>query len=266
MARSEKIRNAREEFLSGIGKPEPTEFKPDEFQNRAISSAAEGNDTLVVAPTGSGKTYIAVESIAAYLHMGQKAVYTTPLKALSNTKFNELRKRFEPQFKVGLLTGDRKIETDADVVIATTEIYRNELYRSHARFSLVVLDEVHFLADSQRGAVWEESIILTPKEGTLLMLSASISNPGEISGWLESVRDKKCEVIVETERPVDLRYGFLHPQYGVLPLRDSQGRLFREVSEFYRNGRGGKGAKGGGSRRGGGRGNRGRSRSRGKKR
>ncbi|MCB0330042.1 MAG: DEAD/DEAH box helicase [Bdellovibrionales bacterium] len=261
--RNKFIIEAREKFLSGIGVPEKQEFKADPFQQLAISNISQSKDTLVVAPTGSGKTYIAIESIRTTLSMGLRAVYTTPLKALSNTKFNELRNIFEPKHKVGLLTGDRKIETDADVVIATTEIYRNELYHVQDRYSLVVLDEVHFIADPQRGAVWEESIILTPKDATLLMLSASISNPYEIAEWLLTVRGKECEVIVEEKRPVELRFGFLHPQLGVIPLEDDKQRLLREVRDFYsnkkkdqRDDRKWSGRKNSGGRRGGGSGRR----------
>lgn len=252
--RSKSIEAGRTRLLEGIGVPEPQPFVPDEFQKHAISTAANGKDTLVVAPTGSGKTYIATESIRAYLQMHQKSVYTTPLKALSNTKYNDLRALFEPNYAVGLLTGDRKIDTDADVVIATTEIYRNELYRSHERFSLVVLDEVHFIADPQRGPVWEETIILTPNDATLLMLSASISNAQEIVDWLQAVRGKECELIVETERPVELRYGFIHPRHGVLPLQDEKGNIFGEVSDYYsKEGTSSYHGKKGGSRRGAGR-------------
>lgn len=230
---SSLLREARKTFLSGIRVPEKTQFQIDDFQQEAISYVVEGSDTLVVAPTGSGKTFIAIEAISANLQLGGKSIYTTPLKALSNTKYTEFKNRFEPKFKVGLLTGDRKIDTDADVVIATTEIYRNELYRGMERFSLVILDEVHFIADSQRGPVWEESIILTPAAATLLMLSASISNYGEISDWLTNVRGKPCKVVIKRERPVELRHGFLHPDYGVLPLSDEKGRIFNEVNRFY---------------------------------
>lgn len=230
---SRTLDEARKRFLQGIGVPEPSPFIADEFQKDAISSVVEGNDTLVVAPTGAGKTYIAMEAINATLALGLKAVYTTPLKALSNTKYTELRAKFQPAHKVGLLTGDRKIEGDADVVVATTEIYRNELYRTHDRYSLVILDEVHFIADPQRGPVWEESIILTPAASTLLMLSASISNAEEIAEWLSSVRSKPCRVVIKKERPVELRYGFLHPDYGAIPLNDERGFVLREVSQFY---------------------------------
>ena len=209
------------------------EFLVDEFQRDAISAVVNGQDTLVVAPTGAGKTYIAMQAIFAMLELKCRSVYTTPLKALSNTKYTELKKRFEPGHSVGLLTGDRKIDTDADVVVATTEIYRNELYRAYGRYSLVVLDEVHFIADLQRGPVWEESIILTPHDSTLLMLSASISNAEEIAAWIADVRGRKCRIVLERHRPVELRLGFLHPSLGVLPLSDESGRVFAEVDRFY---------------------------------
>jgi ATP-dependent RNA helicase HelY len=233
MTRANYLRDAREDLLRGIGVPTHEKFVADDFQKQAINSVAEGVDTLVVAPTGSGKTYIAMESISIALSMKCRAVYTTPLKALSNTKYTELSKRFEPDYKVGILTGDRKIDTDADVVVATTEIYRNELYRHDGRYSVVVLDEVHYIADLQRGPVWEESIILTPRDSTLLMLSASISNAREIADWLEDVRGKECRIVMKQDRPVELRLGFLHPELGVLPLRNERNEVFKEVSHFY---------------------------------
>lgn len=233
MTKQSYLKNAQIHFLDGIGVPERKAFVVDDFQQEAISHVVDGVDTLVVAPTGSGKTYIALEAINATLSQKKRAVYTTPLKALSNTKYNELRHRFEPQHSVGLLTGDRKIEVHADVVIATTEIYRNELYESSDRYSLVILDEVHFIADAQRGPVWEEAILLTPRSSTLLMLSASISNSTEIADWIEGVREKPCKVIIKKERPVELRYGFLHPEFGPLPLADERGGVFKEVLEFY---------------------------------
>lgn len=234
MNKSSYVENARARFLAGIGVPDKgNKFVVDEFQKKAISAVVDGHDTLVVAPTGSGKTYIALEAISAMLSLRCRSVYTTPLKALSNTKYTELKKRFEPEHKVGLLTGDRKIDVDADVVVATTEIYRNELYKGVGNYSLVVLDEVHFIADLQRGPVWEESIILTPSDSTLLMLSASISNAEEIAAWLEEVRGRPCTIVSETVRPVELRLGFIHPRLGVLPLSDETGRIFREVEYFY---------------------------------
>lgn len=227
------LQKALNRLVAGIGAPPPAEFIADEFQREAINSVAAGVDTLVVAPTGAGKTFIAIQAIEATIGMGARAVYTTPPKALSNTKYAELKKRFEPRCSVGLLTGDRKIEGNASVVVATTEIYRNELYKAQAGYGLVVLDEVHFISDPQRGPVWEESIILTPAPSTLLMLSASISNAAQVAEWIREVRGKECRIVSKRERPVELRLGFLHPDFGPLPLTDEDGSVFGPVSKYY---------------------------------
>src|SRR5438067_649946 len=130
MNRQKYIQQGRERLFRGIGVPKAEAFVVDDFQRDAIDGVEHGDDVLVVAPTGSGKTYIATEAIRRTLKKGNRAVYTTPLKALSNTKYNDFRHLYEPNFQVGILTGDRKIEGDAHVVIATTEIYRNELYQA----------------------------------------------------------------------------------------------------------------------------------------
>lgn len=239
---NKRITELRREFLSGLGVPKQTTFVPDDYQLAAIEALNQGHDTLVVAPTGAGKTYIAVEAIAHTVKNKRKAIYTAPLKALSNSKYAEFKKRFEPTYGVGLLTGDRKIEGDSPIVVATTEIYRNDMYGFSEPYGLVVLDEFHYLADPQRGPVWEESIILSPQSSTLLMLSASISNADEIAQWIEEVRKKKVTIIRVAERPVELRLGFLHPELGVIPL-EHKGAALDEVNEFYqrpRERRGGK--------------------------
>jgi ATP-dependent RNA helicase HelY len=233
MSSKQRIAEAKERFLHGVGAAIDANFSVDDFQREAIDAITAGQDTLVVAPTGSGKTFIAIEGIKAMLRKKQRCVYTTPLKALSNTKYAEFQFIFGSDHRVGILTGDRKIEGSADVVVATTEIYRNELYRGLDRYALIILDEVHFIADPQRGPVWEESIILTPSTTTLLMLSASISNAAEIAAWIEEVRGKPCRVVTKKERPVELRFGFLHPELGVLPLEQRDGRVFDEVASFY---------------------------------
>lgn len=234
MSKRDYVEEARKRLLQGIGVPEQSAFVPDEFQLEAIQHTVAGDDVLVVAPTGSGKTFIAIQAMEAALKMGNRAVYTTPLKALSNGKYADLKLRFEPMgYRVGLLTGDRKVDGDSQCVVATTEIYRNELYRGSERPSLVVLDEVHFIADPQRGPVWEESIILTSKASTLLMLSASIGNAREIAEWISDTRGKPCHIVTKKDRPVELRFGFIHPELGVIPLRDEHGGVFREVTQFY---------------------------------
>ena len=235
MTNRRSVRTDRENFLSGIGVPEIQTFAADPFQIEAIKSLEEGNDTLVIAPTGTGKTYIAVQAIEETVRQGKRAIYTAPLKALSNAKYAEFKKKFEPKVSVGLLTGDRKIEGNAQVVIATTEIYRNELYSFRENYGLVVLDELHYLADPQRGPVWEESIILAPRSACLLMLSASISNPQDIADWIGSIRHRPVKVITVTHRPVELRLGFMHPEFGVIPLEEDKGRLSEEVQRFYNN-------------------------------
>ena len=156
---------ATERLLDGIGVPEPHPFQPDDFQLEALE-AIETEDVLVTAPTGSGKTWIAREEIRRLLAKGQRAWYTTPLKALTNSKYVEFSAEFGPD-KVGILTGDRKENTEAPLIVGTTEIYRNQLFDSlregeQVRTDFVILDEAHYLADEERGHVWEEAIILTP--------------------------------------------------------------------------------------------------------
>ena len=226
----------RDDLLSGIGVPDPKPFVPDPFQLKAIAALAAGHDVLVIAPTGAGKTYVAVRGIEEVVSRGERAVYTAPLKALSNAKYTEFKQRFEPRYTVGLLTGDRKIEGDSQIVVATTEIYRNELYSSRDHYGLVVLDELHYLADAQRGAVWEESIILSARSSRLLMLSASISNPDDVADWIRSIRCKDVVIVSVKERPVPLRYAFFHPDDGILPLEDSRGEVLAEVAHFYNSG------------------------------
>jgi len=233
---SNRIQKDRENLLVGLGAPEPKPLVPDEFQLEAIRLLNAQHDVLVVAPTGAGKTYIAIEAIREVIERGGRAVYTTPLKALSNSKYTDFKRRFEPQYSVGLLTGERKIEGDAQIVVATTEIYRNELYSPDTEYQLVVLDEFHYLSDPQRGPVWEESVILSPGGSTLLMLSASISNAEEIAEWITSVRKRELSIVREEERPVALRLAFLHPEHGVVPLAGDDGRLTSEVYRFYKAG------------------------------
>jgi len=162
----------------------------------------------VSAPTGSGKTYIAIEAIKNILESNKKVWYTTPLKALSNSKYHEFAELFGSD-NVGIVTGDRKENTNAKVIVGTTEILRNQLYDAMSEgkdldTDLVVLDEAHYLADKDRGVVWEEVIIYLPKRIRLLLLSATIPNADEISEWISSLRNEKCVVIESEIRPVPI--------------------------------------------------------------
>ncbi|MFP5376388.1 MAG: DEAD/DEAH box helicase, partial [Acidimicrobiia bacterium] len=194
----------RERFLAGLG------FAADPFQLRALDALDAGRSVLVAAPTGSGKTVVAEYAVAKALAAGRKAFYTTPLKALSNQKYADLA-RAHGAGRVGLLTGDNSINGDAPVVVMTTEVLRNMIYAGSAALDglrYVVLDEVHYLQNPYRGAVWEEVIVHTPPEVDLVCLSATVSNAEEFADWVQTVRGATVPVI-EERRPVELRHLYL---------------------------------------------------------
>jgi ATP-dependent RNA helicase HelY len=168
---------------------------------------------------------------------GKRAWYTTPLKALTNSKYMEFSEEFGAA-NVGILTGDRKENYGAPLIVGTTEIYRNQLFDSlrqgeQVNTDFVILDEVHYLADEYRGHVWEEAIILSPPRIRLLLLSATIGNAEEFAQWIEDVRGVKVHVINRGgERPVELRAAFLAPNAQLLPLLGENGKLNREIEQY----------------------------------
>jgi ATP-dependent RNA helicase HelY len=181
------------------------DFEFDDYQLEACRALADGHGVLLAAPTGSGKTVVGEFAVHLALASGRKCFYTTPIKALSNQKYGDLVRRYGAA-KVGLLTGDNSINGDAPVVVMTTEVLRNMLYAGSptlAGLGHVVLDEVHYLADRFRGAVWEEVIIHLPESVALTALSATVSNAEEFGDWLASVRGG-TKVIVDEHRPVPL--------------------------------------------------------------
>jgi ATP-dependent RNA helicase HelY len=180
-------------------------FELDDFQRRSCEALENGHGVLVCAPTGAGKTVVGEFAVHLALASGGKCFYTTPIKALSNQKHTDLVHRYGPE-KIGLLTGDQSINGDADVVVMTTEVLRNMLYANSSTLhglSYVVMDEVHFLADRMRGAVWEEVILHLPDEVRLVSLSATVSNAEEFGGWIQTVRGDTT-VVVDEHRPVPL--------------------------------------------------------------
>jgi len=215
------VRQWVREFLEGMGEPEPQPFTPSDFQIAALNAVLE-RDTIVVAPTGSGKTWIAEQAIAHFLAEGRRSWYTTPLKALSNQKYDAFRELFGEE-NVGLLTGERRENSQAPIIVATTEVLRNLLYAASGEVAadFIVLDEAHYLADPERGVTWEEVIILAPPESRFLLLSATIANADELAGWMKEVRGQEPVLIwVDSkERPVPLRYGFLDKFGRPLPLK-----------------------------------------------
>lgn len=181
------------------------EFSLDPFQEQACQALAKGKGVLVAAPTGAGKTVVGEFAIHLALEKKLKVFYTTPIKALSNQKYAELVSRYGPE-RVGLLTGDTNSNADAQIVVMTTEVLRNMIYAnsdSLIELGYVVMDEVHYLADRFRGAVWEEVILHLPKDVKLVSLSATVSNAEEFGAWLEEVRGD-TEIVVSEHRPVPL--------------------------------------------------------------
>src|SRR2546425_5446922 len=223
-------------LLAGIGTPKPAPFKPDPFQLEALS-ALEFEDVLVTAPTGSGKTWIAREEIRRLLSAGKRAWYTTPLKALTNSKYAEFGEEFGAE-QVGILTGDRKENSNAPLIVGTTEIFRNQLFDGlrggeDIRADLVVLDEAHYLADEERGHVWEEAIILTPPRIRMLLLSATVGNARDFAAWIAEVRGVNCGVVTRPgDRPVPLRAAFLMPDKRLLPLLNQSRKLNSEIARL----------------------------------
>ncbi|MBT8357168.1 MAG: DEAD/DEAH box helicase [Desulfobacterales bacterium] len=226
--------------FASIGVPAKKSFTPDPFQLEALSAIGK-TDCLVTAPTGSGKTWIALNAMARITKKGQKAWYASPLKALSNSKYDEFSSFFGAG-NVGILTGDRKENPDAPVIVGTTEILRNQLYDAmhHGEtlsVDLVILDEAHFLGDEDRGVVWEEIMIYLPPRISLLLLSATIGNAKQIAGWLHKIRAKECIIVEETKRPVPIFPLFLHPcgtLYPFLAHKDSKGkkRIYKKVVQY----------------------------------
>jgi ATP-dependent RNA helicase HelY len=184
-------------------------FRFDDFQQRACSSLADGSSVLVAAPTGSGKTVVGEFAAWLALKRGGKVFYTTPIKALSNQKYNDFL-ALHGASNVGLLTGDNSINGDAPVVVMTTEVLRNMIYEDSPELPglrYVVLDEVHYLQDPYRGAVWEEILIHLPVDVQMISLSATVSNAEEFGEWLQTLRGR-TEIIIEEQRPVELRHWY----------------------------------------------------------
>ncbi len=200
----------------------PARFKGFElapFQRRAAGALDAGADVLVAAPTGAGKTLVAEYAIHAALQRGQRAIYTSPIKALSNQKFRDFRSDAAIA-DAGLMTGDITLHPESRVLVMTTEILRNTIVEDPRRLhdvGVVVFDEVHYLDDPERGSVWEETLLFLPPEIVIVALSATIANLGQFAAWLGKARGKPVEVVEETKRPVPLKVFLYHPQAGVFP-------------------------------------------------
>ena len=212
-------------------------FELDDFQKDACNFINKGKSVVVCAPTGAGKTVIAQHAIHRALEEGKRIFYTTPLKALSNQKYYDFGEKYG-QDKVGLLTGDTSINRNGQIVVMTTEVFRNMLYGTNfgsvtdnmKDVKYVVLDEVHYMNDEQRGTVWEESIIYCPTNVQIIALSATVANADELTDWINTVHsDTK---LVDTDfRPVPLRFFYFDSSQPtkLLPLLTPSGQLNKKI-------------------------------------
>jgi len=197
-------------------------FELDDFQKHSIEKTMKGDNVLITASTGCGKTVCAEFAMINAWRKGKKTIYTSPIKSLSNQKFYEFKKKFK-DISFGILTGDVKFNPEADVLIMTTEILRNLLYKkqyddSKIDYKLdlnidlekdvgcVIFDEVHYINDKDRGKVWEECLVLLPKHINLVLLSATINNSSEFALWLQSVKNIPCHLIPKKERVIPLNH------------------------------------------------------------
>ncbi len=212
-------------------------FELDDFQKDACNFIDDGKSVVVCAPTGAGKTVIAQHAIHRALEQGKRIFYTTPLKALSNQKYYDFGEKYG-QDKVGLLTGDTSINRNAQIVVMTTEVFRNMLYGTNfgavadnmKDVRYVVLDEVHYMNDEQRGTVWEESIIYCPTNVQIIALSATVANADELTDWINTVHSK-TELVDTDFRPVPLKFYYFDSSQPtkLLPLLTPSGQLNKKI-------------------------------------
>ena len=215
-------------------------FQLDPFQKRSIDWIEKEHSVLVSAPTGAGKTVIAEYAIEKALSRHEAVIYTAPIKALSNQKYRDFRARYGE--KVGILTGDVSLNPEAPILVMTTEIYRNSLFSATQlggsaklfggedldrirKIGWVIFDEVHYLADPERGTVWEEALLFTPAEIRILALSATVPNIQELAEWIRSIHNRPIEVVEESNRPVPLDFLF-----------QCQGRIFEDRQRLRQEG------------------------------
>jgi len=234
-AESYALSKARSRFPKTKRFSESFPFELDDFQTAACQALESGKGVLVAAPTGAGKTIVGEFAVDLVINSGGKCFYTTPIKALSNQKFQELSAKYG-ESKIGLLTGDISINSEAQIVVMTTEVLRNMIYSNSTTISdlkYVVMDEVHYLADKFRGAVWEEILIHLSEAVQVISLSATVSNAEEFGEWLQTVRGD-TEVIVSEIRPVPL---YQHVLFGnrLIDLFGDNQKLNPELTRLERD-------------------------------
>ncbi len=212
----------------------PLELDP--FQAEAVEALLAGFDVLVAAPTGTGKTLIAERLLEWVIASGKGAVYTSPIKALSNQKYRDFVAQYGKE-RVGLITGDLSIHEGAPLLVMTTEIFRNWCFANPEMLqdtTHVIFDEVHYLDDAERGTAWEESIIFAPEHMRILGLSATVPNIQEIANWIGHIRNRDVKVIIEKRRAVPLELAWIAENGELLSLAQAK-EYIKEKSEKRKN-------------------------------
>ena len=207
-------------------------YELDDFQINSINSIEEGNHVLVTAHTSAGKSTVAEYAIAKAIAGGKKVIYTSPIKTLSNQKYSEFNKIYD---SVGILTGDIKQNPDANILVMTTEILRNMLFRSAELIKdlyCVIFDEVHYINDHDRGHVWEETLIMLPNNIQIIMLSATIDNPEKIAKWI-SLKGKNIDLIGTKIRPVPLEHNIYWNEGIIKIMGNNKNFNSDKYSEIY---------------------------------
>ena len=206
----------------------------DKFQKDAIKNIEQNKSVVVSAPTGSGKTLIADYIIERDFKKGIRVVYTAPIKALSNQKYKEFSRSYGEK-NVGIITGDVQKNTEALILIMTTEIYRNMVLSNDpfiSEVSYVVFDEIHYINDIERGYVWEESIIFSKPNVRVLCLSATIPNADEFARWIEAIKGHEVVVVRHEERPVPLHVNFYDAELGVTTLKNLKDAM--DIPDYHK--------------------------------
>jgi len=231
-----KKRHPRRTISEAVQAPGPIIL--DEYQQKSINALLEGHSVLVAAPTGTGKTLIAERLVDSILEQGREVVYTSPIKALSNQKYRDFARMYG-HYRVGLITGDVSVNERAQLLVMTTEIFRNWCFANPEwmdNISHVIFDEVHYLDDVERGTAWEESIIFAPPHIRILGLSATVPNIHEIAQWIEEVRGSKVMVVEEYRRAVPLEISWISPDNEILDADEALDEIeaMRQVSSRRR--------------------------------
>ena len=196
-------------------------FTLDKFQEDAIYSIEKNNSVVVSAATGTGKTLIADYAIDKFIKLHKRVIYTAPIKALSNQKYRDFKEEYGEDI-VGIMTGDVVINPDAQVIVMTTEIYRNMLLTADPvieSLSYIIFDEIHFMSDIERGTIWEESIIFSPEHVRFLSLSATIPNAKEFAEWISTIKNHTVDIIRYNQRAVPLKHYLFDREYGIVNVK-----------------------------------------------